>query len=124
MLIHSKIAIDAGCVLAELIHTVLSPTCTPVDSESPAWLEVLQGVSLVITTVFLIEIPLALWAFGLQFYNPFGPVLHAGLHFFDAAIIVTTFMLEVVLKGKERELAGLLVVLRLWRLIKLIGGLG
>lgn len=33
-----------------------------------------------------------------------------------------TFVLEVILRGKERELAGLIVVLRLWRLVKLVGG--
>ena len=47
---------------------------------------------------------------------------HAGLHLFDSLIIVTTFVLEVILKGRERELAGLLIVLRLWRLVKLVGG--
>lgn len=31
-------------------------------------------------------------------------------------------MLEFVLKGRERELIGLLVILRLWRLVKLVGG--
>ncbi len=61
-------------------------------------------------------------AFGPQFLNPFGPVTHAGLHAFDALIIVTTFVLEIILRGKERELAGLLIVLRLWRLVKLVGG--
>jgi len=35
---------------------------------------------------------------------------------------VTTFVLEVILRGKERELAGLLITLRLWRLLKLVGG--
>lgn len=47
---------------------------------------------------------------------------HAVLHVFDAAIIITTFVLEIVLKGKERELGSLLIILRLWRLIKLVGG--
>jgi hypothetical protein len=70
----------------------------------------------------LIEIPLTVWAFGVEFYNPFGKMTHSRLHLFDAVIIVTTFVLEVVLKGRERELAGLLIVLRLWRLIKLVGG--
>jgi hypothetical protein len=31
-------------------------------------------------------------------------------------------ILEVVLKGKEREVAGLLIVLRLWRIVKLVSG--
>lgn len=44
------------------------------------------------------------------------------LHLFDAIIILTTFVLEFVLKGRELELASLLIVLRLWRLVKLVGG--
>ncbi|KAF4615284.1 hypothetical protein D9613_002659 [Agrocybe pediades] len=62
------------------------------------------------------------WAFGFRYMNPLGGYPHAGLHAFDAIIIITTFTLEAVLRGKERELAGLLVILRLWRLVKLVGG--
>lgn len=109
-------------MLADLVYTFLSSSCTPEGPEGPEWLEVLAHISLVITTLFLIEIPLTLWAFGLEFYNPFGKVTLARLHLFDAAIIMATFVLEVVLKGRERELAGLLIILRLWRLIKLVGG--
>lgn len=53
---------------------------------------------------------------------PFYGVAHAPLHLFDAIIVVTTFVLEFALKGKERELIGLLVIFRLWRLVKLVGG--
>ena len=59
---------------------------------------------------------------GFSYYNPCGSILHAGLHLFDAFVIIVTFLLEVVLKGRERELAGLLIILRLWRLVKLVGG--
>jgi len=118
----SQISIDAVCVLIDLGYTVLSTDCTPVGGESPEWLEVLAQISLVITTLFLLEIPLNLWAIGGQHMNPFGPVPHAGLHAFDAFVILTTFILEVVLRGAERELAGLLIILRLWRLVKLVGG--
>jgi hypothetical protein len=105
----------------DLAYTLL--TCeSPGAVSAPAWLEVLSLVSTVITTLFLIEIPLTLWSLGFEFYDPRGRVPHASLHVFDAVIIVTTFVLEVVLKGKERELAGLLIVLRLWRLLKLVGG--
>ncbi|KAG6911453.1 hypothetical protein DXG01_014527 [Tephrocybe rancida] len=116
------IAIDAACVLADLSFTVLSPECGDAAGELPPWLEVLSHISLVITSLFIIEIPLAIWAFGPSFYNPFGSVVHAGLHLFDALIIVVTFVLEAGLKGRERELAGLLITLRLWRLVKLVGG--
>lgn len=120
--IITLIVIDATCVLADLGFTVLSDSCTPLD-EGPAWLEVLATISLAITTLFLIEIPVALWTFGVRFYNPFSGVPHSTLHLFDAAIIITTFILEFVLKGRQRELAGLLIILRLWRLVKLVGGI-
>ncbi|KAG7452610.1 uncharacterized protein BT62DRAFT_1070361 [Guyanagaster necrorhizus] len=117
------ITIDAACVLVDLGYTLLSTNCTPAGPEGPHWLEVLAHISLVITTFFLVEIPLALWAFGFQYYNPFGQVTHASLHLFDAAIIIITFVLEITLKGKEKELGALLIVLRLWRLVKLVGGI-
>lgn len=116
------IVIDAACVLADLTYTVLSEDCGGPSDELPQWLEVLAHISLVITSFFMIEIPLSLWAFGPSYFNPFGPFIHAGLHIFDAIIILTTFVLEVALKGRERELAGLLVILRMWRLVKLVGG--
>jgi len=59
---------------------------------------------------------------GFQYLNPFGPAPHSPLHAFDAIVIVTTFTLEVALRGREKELAGLLIILRLWRLVKLVGG--
>jgi len=117
------IIVDAACVLADLSYTFLSESCEPPGGpDNPEWLEVLANISLSIGTFFLIEIPLALWAFGFSYYNPFGSIPHSILHLFDATIIVTTFVLEVALKGREKELAGLLIILRLWRLVKLVGG--
>jgi len=121
-IVIALIVIDAVCVLADLSYTFLSDQCSGDPEENPLWLEILSHISLVITTFFLVEIPFALYAFGPGFYNPFGGWLHSSLHLFDAVVIVTTFVLEVVLRGKERELASLLIVLRLWRLIKLVGG--
>ncbi|TEB31274.1 hypothetical protein FA13DRAFT_1791555 [Coprinellus micaceus] len=55
-------------------------------------------------------------------YNPWGRVSHAWLHLFDAVVIVATFVLEVILRGRDAELAALLVILRLWRIVKLVTG--
>ncbi|KAI0065469.1 hypothetical protein BV25DRAFT_1821872 [Artomyces pyxidatus] len=122
-LVIALIVIDAACVLADLSYTLLEQGCEgPSDPGSPIWLEVLSNISTTITTIFLVEIPLTIWSLGFQFYVPRGPVPHASLHLFDATIIITTFVLEVVLRGRERELAGLLIILRLWRLLKLVGG--
>lgn len=110
-------------MLVDLGYTLLTSDCEPPGGvDAPDWLEVLSVISTIITTLFLVEIPLTLWSLGFDFYDLRGRVPHASLHLFDAVIIVTTFVLEVILKGKERELAGLLVILRLWRLLKLVGG--
>ncbi|KAJ6547461.1 hypothetical protein B0H19DRAFT_269257 [Mycena capillaripes] len=117
------IAIDASCVLADLGYAFLHESCTPpAGPGAPTWLSVLSHISLGITAFFLVEIPITLWALGPRFYNPWSGVPHAVLHLFDAFIIITTFVLEIVLKGREQELAGLLIILRLWRLVKLVGG--
>jgi voltage-gated hydrogen channel 1 len=109
-------------MLVDLAYTLLSSDCAMPIDEPPDWLEVLSLISTLITTLFLVEIPLTIWSLGFKFYNSRGPITHASLHVFDALIILTTFMLEVVLRGRERELAGLLIILHLWRLLKLVGG--
>ncbi|KAI0375043.1 hypothetical protein BV20DRAFT_961301 [Pilatotrama ljubarskyi] len=118
------VLIDSVCVLADLAYTFLSEDCAPIEGpDTPLWLNILANLSLVITSLFLVEIPVTIWALGIQYYNPAGPVTHASLHFFDAVVILTTFILEVGLRGRERELASLLVILRLWRLVKLVQGI-
>ncbi|KAI0780782.1 hypothetical protein BD413DRAFT_500129 [Trametes elegans] len=118
------VLIDSACVLADLAYTFLSEDCTPIEGpDTPLWLNILANLSLAITTLFLAEIPVTLWSLGARYYNPAGPVTHAALHLFDALVILTTFVLEVVLRGRERELAALLVILRLWRLVKLVQGI-
>ncbi|KZT68214.1 hypothetical protein DAEQUDRAFT_672036 [Daedalea quercina L-15889] len=118
----SRVLIDSACVLADLGYTFLEENCVP-EEDQPVWLTVLSQISLAITTFFLVEIPVTIWAQGWSFYKPGGKAPHSSLHFFDAAVIVTTFVLEVILRGRERELAGLLIVLRLWRLVKLVQGI-
>jgi hypothetical protein len=108
-------------VLTDLSYAFLDDSCG--EGENPQWLEAVGYISLAITSFFLIEIPLAIYAFGASFYNPLGhKVVHSGLHFLDASVIVVTFIIEVFLRGKERELASLLILFRLWRLVKLVSG--
>ncbi|KAL4068022.1 hypothetical protein J3A83DRAFT_3797783 [Scleroderma citrinum] len=122
--ILTLIAIDVACVVVDLGYSFLAEGCSPPEGpESPPWLEVLATISLVINTFFLLEIPLALWCFGIRFFLPLSSVPHSSLHLFDAIIIITTVVLEFVLKGKERELVGLLITLRMWRIVKLVGGI-
>ncbi|CAG8687363.1 5063_t:CDS:2, partial [Racocetra fulgida] len=79
--------------------------------------QILSSIAFIIDCVFMIEIALHLFVFGLSYYFK-GSNWH--LHLFDATIIITTFFLELFLKGKQREAAGLLIVFRLWRLVKML----
>ncbi|EJD53083.1 hypothetical protein AURDEDRAFT_157652 [Auricularia subglabra TFB-10046 SS5] len=110
--------IDISIVVADLSYTFLTERCPPETGPEPLWLHILQRISQVITTLFLLEIPLEIWAFGWHFYNPVKFPLHA----FDMAVIIATFVFEMVLSGKAREIADLVVLLRLWRLVRLAGG--
>ncbi|KIM55885.1 hypothetical protein SCLCIDRAFT_1220869 [Scleroderma citrinum Foug A] len=122
--ILTLIVIDVACVVADVGYSFLAEGCSPVEGpESPPWLEVLANISLAINTVFLLEIPLALWCFGIHYFLPLSDTPHSSLHLFDAIIIIATIVLEFALKGKERELVGLLITLRMWRIVKLVGGI-
>ncbi|KAF5357850.1 hypothetical protein D9756_001657 [Leucocoprinus leucothites] len=122
LLVLFLLTVDVACVIADLGYGFLTRDCDNAHNHDPAWLGALAHVALVITAVFMVEIVLALFAFGPEFYNPFGKIPLATLHLFDAIVIITTFVLEVVLKGKVEEFAALLIILRFWRIIKLMEG--
>lgn len=122
--ILTLIAIDVACVVADVGYSFLAEGCSPVESPgSPPWLAILANISLAINTFFFLEIPLALWCFGIKYFLPFSNTPLSSLHLFDATIIITTIVLEFALKGKKRELVGLLITLRVWRIVKLVGGI-
>ncbi|XP_006458211.1 hypothetical protein AGABI2DRAFT_199624 [Agaricus bisporus var. bisporus H97] len=115
------VTIDMIIVILDLGYEFLHDNCGDIRLK-PTWLEVLSHISLGITCAFLLEIFLSLFAFGSKFYNPFGGFPLASLHLFDAFVIVTTFVLELTLKGREEEFAALLILLRFWRIVKLVEG--
>ncbi|GJJ12076.1 hypothetical protein Clacol_006317 [Clathrus columnatus] len=108
--IIALIVIDSVLILIDLAYTYLGKNCGHVE-EAPAWVEILANVSLGIACAFMLEFLTFAWAFGPTYYSPFSSVLH----FIDGFIIVGTFLLEVALKGQERELASLLILFRLIR---------
>lgn len=61
--------------LLTLLAVLRPPTCPPNDphphpiEETPDWLEVMESLSLAIMFVFLIEIPLDLYAFGPRYFG-------------------------------------------------------
>ncbi|KAF9283967.1 hypothetical protein BGZ68_004968 [Mortierella alpina] len=90
------------------------------ETKEEIWIIALLGhLSLAIISVFMLEILLKFFAFGPQYF--WRGIPHGILHLVDAAIIITSFVLELILKGAEQELTNLLIIFRLWRVIKLTG---
>ncbi|KAF9438105.1 hypothetical protein BGZ76_009723 [Entomortierella beljakovae] len=109
-------AIDVLLVILQIAATLLG-----LDSHKGAeeTLEFMAHLSLAIVSFFVVEILLKVFAFGPGYFWTSNP--HGILHLADAFIIVTSFVLEISLKGAEQELGSLLIIFRLWRLIKLTG---
>jgi hypothetical protein len=45
---------------------------------------------------------------------------HSKVHVFDAIVIIAGFTLDVLLRGPLEEAASLIIILRLWRVFKII----
>ncbi|CAG8701552.1 6996_t:CDS:1 [Dentiscutata erythropus] len=106
---------DFLCVLTTIVITFLWPE---IEREEHYIFEVLSLIAFTIDCVFIVEISLHLFAFGLSYYFKGSNWF---VHLFDATVVIATFLLEIFLKGKDREAAGLLIIFRLWRLIKMLG---
>ncbi|KAE9969444.1 hypothetical protein BLS_005355 [Venturia inaequalis] len=77
-------------------------------------LSALEIASLVFSSLFMLELILAIWAFGPTYF-------HSKFHIVDALVVITGFALDLSLHGGViEEAASLIVVLRLWRVFKII----
>ncbi|KAI9031699.1 hypothetical protein CLU79DRAFT_694099, partial [Phycomyces nitens] len=118
--------IDTVCVLIQILYTFFHECKVDVElklfeSANHNWIlafELAEIITATITCMFVIECLLHLIAFGPRYYLPGWT--HWKLHVFDIAVVGSTFVLEVILRGKEREVAGLLIIFRLWRIVKVI----
>ncbi|KAF9563772.1 hypothetical protein EC968_004715 [Mortierella alpina] len=116
VLIVSLTVIDILLVILQIGASLLHLD----DSKNAHWiLELFAHASLAIVSFFVVEICLKVYAFGLGYFwtgTPYGL-----LHLADAVIIIISFLLEVFLTGAEQELGALLIIFRLWRVVKLTG---
>ncbi|KAL6411655.1 Voltage-gated hydrogen channel 1 [Ilyonectria robusta] len=76
-------------------------------------LDVLGSMSLVFSCLFMLELIASVWAFGWGYFKSW-------FHRFDAFIVVAGFIIDVVLVGIIEEIASLIVVMRLWRVTKIV----
>ena len=77
----------------------------------------LSIASLVFSCGFMVELLLSLWAFGWAY-------LKNWFHILDASVIIAGFVIDVAFRGLVEEAGSLVVVGRLWRVVKIVEELG
>ncbi|KAH8887719.1 hypothetical protein GQ53DRAFT_749397 [Thozetella sp. PMI_491] len=75
--------------------------------------DALHLVGLLFSSLFLAELLLTIWAFGPRFFADW-------FHCFDAFIITASFAIDLLTHGILEEIASLVIVLRLWRFVKIV----
>ncbi|KAI8909372.1 hypothetical protein DFJ77DRAFT_472270 [Powellomyces hirtus] len=123
--IIALVLVDLALVITEIILSFLEqqsncnkdPTLPNEHAHEEAlWIVILNRLSIAILCLFCFEHSLRMFALGL------GDYLRNPLHAFDAAVVVGSLVLELVLKGPAQEIVGLLIVLRCWRIVRVIDG--
>ncbi|XP_053784192.1 voltage-gated hydrogen channel 1 isoform X2 [Desmodus rotundus] len=114
VIIICLVVLDALLVLAELILDlkIIQP-----DKNNYA-ARVFHYLSIVILTFFMMEIAFKIFVFRLEFF-------HHKFEILDSIVVVVSFVLDIVLVFREHEFEalGLLILLRLWRVARIINGI-
>lgn len=124
-LILSLLLLDLLATVIDVLHTLRNDShdlsqcvamveacqCTSSFELSESW-EFLYWVGIFVLSVLALNILGLLLAFGLSFFSHAGYVL-------DLLVVVTALCLEIFL---DTETAGLLVILNLWRIIRVAHG--
>mmetsp|Transcript_6463 Transcript_6463/g.10211 ORF Transcript_6463/g.10211 Transcript_6463/m.10211 type:complete len:207 (-) Transcript_6463:99-719(-) len=108
------IVCDLCIVLTDIIFLLVY--CDDIPHHIEVVIEDLPIVSIVILGCFLMELALQMYAFGPRQW------LSECLHTFDLVVTLLTFVMEIVFHGNEKveSVVGLLIVFRLWRLVRVI----
>ncbi|XP_069877644.1 voltage-gated hydrogen channel 1-like isoform X3 [Dipodomys merriami] len=107
------VILDALLVLAELL---LDLKIIQADKNNYApW--VFHYMSIAILFLFMVEVFLKIFVFHLEFF-------HHKFEILDTIVVVVSFVLDIVLLFREHEFEalGLLILLRLWRVARIING--
>lgn len=107
-------------VLLDLV-LILTDLCLfsffPVEEEAPEAVHTAENIfawtSVGILSLFTLEQLVKLVVFGPQYFFRFW-------HAVDAFIIIASLVLEIVLRGAAREVTSLLIIFRLWRLVRIM----
>ncbi|OCK81457.1 hypothetical protein K432DRAFT_442360 [Lepidopterella palustris CBS 459.81] len=107
------VSLDVSCIFADFVINLFTCEARSPKSGYNTALEVLGIVSLVFSCLFMVELLASVWAFGNEYFK-------SKFHCFDALVIVAGFTVDILLRGVIEEVASLVVILRLWRVVKII----
>ncbi|XP_019394318.1 PREDICTED: voltage-gated hydrogen channel 1 [Crocodylus porosus] len=114
ILVVCLVILDAVLVLVELLLDlkIIHPDKNHIAPK------VFHYLSLAILTLFMVEIGFKLFIYRLEFFHHKFEVL-------DGIVVIISFVLDIVLLFLEREFEaiGLLILLRLWRVARIINGI-
>ncbi|GKU06344.1 unnamed protein product [Fusarium langsethiae] len=111
------VSLDVLSMIADFILNLFKCEQGRKGSDWDLALEILGSIGLVFSCLFVAELIACVWAFGWGYFNSW-------FHCFDAFIVVAGFVTDVALRGVIEEVASLIVVMRLWRVVKIIEELG
>jgi hypothetical protein len=61
-----------------------------------------------------------MWCYVLSPNTDCHSFFHSKFHCFDATVIIASFIIDVLLRGILEEVASLVIILRLWRVFKIM----
>ncbi|KAK0615026.1 ion transporter [Bombardia bombarda] len=112
--ILSFVTLDVAAILADIFINLVS--CDLKLQDEP-WVEqtgeALYLVGVVFSSLFLGELVVTIWAYGFSFFQEW-------FHCFDAFVILASFIIDVLTRGILEEIGSLVIILRLWRLVKIV----
>ncbi|KAI1465952.1 uncharacterized protein F4812DRAFT_435227 [Daldinia caldariorum] len=113
-LVLTLIILDVAGILSDIFIALI--TCE-LGIQHDAWVaptrHALDIFQLVLSCVFLLELLLSFVADGWRYFS-------SKLHCFDAFVIVVGFAIDLLEHNTAEEIASLIVVLRLWRFVKIV----
>jgi hypothetical protein len=113
ILIVALVLLDLTLILTDLSMSSFYPNEEEAPEAVRSASNVFAWISVGILSVFTLEQLSKFVVFGPAYFFKFW-------HALDAFIIIASLVLEVVLRGAAREVTSLLVIFRLWRLVRIM----
>ncbi|KAI0110891.1 hypothetical protein GGR51DRAFT_82323 [Nemania sp. FL0031] len=113
-MILALILLDVAGILTEIFIALI--TCE-LHRQDEAWVtptqDALAVFALTMSCIFVVELILSVFADGFKFFTSW-------FHQLDAFVILVSFAVDLLQHSIATEIASLIVVLRLWRFVKIV----